>query len=172
MFTVFFSSLVAHVDGAVAKVVDHLQLVVDDLPGDFPYDFSAQIGRGSNHLLVELKYGDSIGELPEIEEITSEWEYVSEERRNLLLDCKASLLVHYRDIKLANRLLLLLAEAVGPLQDRCVVKNGHGCLLLLSEMTDMLRKDPDWSWEKQLFPELPGVAPSEWLEDEIPEDQQ
>jgi len=143
---------------ALRDVVEELSLTVDHLPAGWPCEFSAQRRQDDMYLLVEYDANadDVIDEL-------AEWEKPTDEYKRILSNCRSSLTIHYRGIDNAKCCLLVLANVAGPLTSRCVVENGKGCLLLLGDVADRLASDPSWSWERELFPELSGVAASEWL---------
>jgi len=152
--------LPSQVDDSVLKaIVNELSLSVDHLPPGFPFDFSAQRRDSTTYILIE--YSKS----PRYLEDFADWERPSLEYKRLIADSKATLTITYRGIELAKRCLIVLAQRIGvEVSARSVLENGRGCLLFLSEVKGLLSNDTAWSWEKDAFPELPGVAPSEWAE--------
>ncbi len=141
------------------KLVGLLALTVDSIPDGSPYEFSAQRGNDGSYLLIEYDANpqDVIQEL-------SEWKRPTGEYKKILTGCEACFVIHYRATSDARSFLLLLAETVQQIAPKSIVDNGLGCLLLLSEIVARMNDDSDWSWEKETFPELAGVARSEWLD--------
>ncbi|MBI3729036.1 MAG: hypothetical protein HY254_11995 [Burkholderiales bacterium] len=157
--TVFFPPRVDK-ELILANLVKSLSLEIDRLPDDFPYEFSAQRGRGPSYVLIEYQ-GNDRGEIEEL----SQWERPSENYKQLLLQCESTILLHYRDTNQARKFFLTLAAALGTVSSRCIVENGFGCLLLLSETVACLEHNKAWAWERDAFPDLPNVAISEWVDD-------
>ncbi|HEX8914260.1 MAG TPA: hypothetical protein VF796_18065 [Humisphaera sp.] len=146
---------------AIAAVVDALALTTDQLPPDFPCQFSAQRredGRTASYLLIE----HSVDATPHVDELLR-WERPAPEYKELVAAADSRLTVTWRGRKWVVRCLRALAAALGEASSRTVVENDRGCLLRLSDVVACLRQDPQWSWERETFPDLPGVAPSEWL---------
>ncbi|MFZ6873877.1 hypothetical protein ACO0LF_17615 [Undibacterium sp. Di27W] len=157
--TVFFP-LSVDKDRIIANLVKNLSLEIDCLPDDFPCEFSAQRGRGPSYVLIEYQ-GNDRGEIEEL----SQWERPSENYKKLLLQCKSKILLHYRDANQARKFFLALATTLETVSSRCIVENGFGCLLLLSEIVTSLEHNKAWTWERDVFPDLPDVAVSEWTDD-------
>jgi hypothetical protein len=146
-------------DRILSQLVSDLVLNVDLLPADFPFSFSAQRRDSNGYLLIE--YNPSPQE--EIEEISG-WEKPSRHFKQMLKLCKSKIVVHYRGIELAKQSLQIIATCLGEAASRSVVENDHGCLLNLAEMINHIAVDSSWTWERDEFPELDGVASSEWTE--------
>ena len=142
----------------LGRMVEELSLTVDHVPSGSPFDFSAQRRDESAYLLVE--YDTNVSDF--IDELAS-WERPTEEYKRLLSDCTSSITMHYRGIDIAKRSLKILSATIGYLSSRCIIENGCGCLLLLSDVVNCIAVDPTWTWERERFPEIAGVAPSEWL---------
>lgn len=156
--TVFLpKSLVA--ESMLIGLTKQLRLVADELPTEkkFDFQFSAQIGVGKDHLLIEYREEDE-GSIKEI----GQWERPSNELKESLFKCQSSIMIYYRLLSNAKEAILAIAALLGERGQYCMVENGLGCLLTLDSVVYCLRTVPDWTWEKDLFPELPNVAASEW----------
>lgn len=156
--TLFFSGSIdvirvfAHLVNTLALELEHW-----DPPLDSSRLGSAARGYGIEVLRVEYEV-DGTALIQEL----SEWEQPSEKYRGLLLTCKSFIALHYRKLEIARQAIMEVA-ALQEKGDECVVENGMGCLIMLSSMRACLLEDENWSWEREEFPELPDVAPSEWL---------
>jgi hypothetical protein len=142
-------------------LVEELKLDVVDISGNLKlgYQFLARRGEGSS--ILEMEFMDCARAI--IEEL-SEWENPSREYKDALLDCHAGISLYYRDAFNARDFIISLASKLSESSVSCIVDNGEGCLLRLSEISNCLEKDGAWSWERGEFPELPSVAISEWRE--------
>jgi len=141
------------------RLVSDLSLTVDTVPSNSPFPFSAQRRDTDGYLLVEL----DIELQNEINEM-SDWEKPSQHVKEMLLLCKSKIIIHYRGIELAEQCLLLINACLGETASKSLVENGRGCLLILADMARYITADASWSWERDEFPELDGVASSEWIE--------
>lgn len=143
---------------ALSTLVDRLGLSVDVLPEGFPLEFSAQRGKHLTYLLIESNAdpSDRIAEL-------LEWEKPSHEYKAILSRCRQCIVIHYRDRADAVACLVLLGEILGKVVNESIFENGFGCLLRLSDVLSHLDQNPEWSWERERFPEINGVAESEWI---------
>jgi hypothetical protein len=148
-------------DQVIHFLVKDLALSKIDIPTDVElgYQFLARKGEGMSILEIECR--DNARDI--IEEL-SEWENPSKEYKNLLLGCRSCIKLYYRDEENARSYIKSMASVLGQMAVSCVVENGEGCLLLLSDILSSLSKDEAWSWERREFPELPNVAISEWRE--------
>lgn len=143
------------------EIANRLALKIDELPDSLglSYQFSAQKGEGKSYLLVEYAE-DQLNVINEI----SEWERPSRFYKEMLLGCRSSITIYYRDLALAKNAVSVINELLGDNASSCIVENGEGCLLRLESITERMRQDPNWTWEKREFPDLPDVAVSEWLD--------
>ncbi|MEZ6143816.1 MAG: hypothetical protein R3B84_24890 [Zavarzinella sp.] len=139
-------------------IVHQLSLHVDELPPGFPFSFCAQT-LGRDYFLVQFD-NDSL----EIIEEMLLWDKPTDSYKKLLADCKPSINIHYRNIDFAKQCLLVVAKFLDKLSCISIFENGLGCLLLLSDVSESLASDSTWTWERQTFSDIPGVADSEWLE--------
>lgn len=141
-------------------VVDKLSLDVDRVPPSSPYAFSAQRRReNGGYILIEYD--------PNAEDVLNElgeWERPSVEYKQVLRRCVASVNVHYRDSNVLRQCLLAFGNAIGEHSSKCVIENGLGVLILLSIVCDRMLNEASWSVERTQFPELAGVANSEWID--------
>ncbi len=144
-------------DSLMQSIVDELHLKRDELPSDFPFGFTAQ-RIGEDHLLVQYD-ADSTDITREMEQ----WEKPSQDFKLLLQGCGSSINIHYRNIDLAKQCIIKIGIYLGRLSSRSVFENGNGCLLRLSDIIEHCLRDPDWSWERETFADIPGVADSEWI---------
>lgn len=144
---------------AMANLVDKLGLEIINIPEgiELTFEFSAKRGEGKSYLAIE--YVNNAKQI--IEEIGS-WENPSSKYKHLILSCHSSMTLYYRNINDARQVILILAPPLSSISSQCIVENGNGCLLLLSDIFLCLQKDETWSWEREYFPELPDVAISEW----------
>lgn len=149
------------VETIIASIATQLGLIVDELPPEeeFSIQFSAQKNRGKEYLLIE--YTATNEEL--ITEI-SNWERINATQKEIILNCKSKVTISYRKRGIALEAITIIGQALSNISSKCIVENGFGCLLPLDTMLDCLHLDVNWTWEKEIFPELPNVAPSEWLE--------
>jgi hypothetical protein len=156
--SVFVPSDVDH-RGVLSSVVDSLGLAVDSVPLGSPYAFSAQRRDDNGYLLIEFDFNarDVIEEM-------EKWEKPSSEYKRILGACGMSIVVHYRKPDDLRRCLVALGKAIGSNACRCVLENGLGVVILLSDVVDRFESDSTWSIEREDFPELIGVAPSEWID--------
>ncbi len=141
-------------------IASTLLLNIDTLPPDFPFAFSAQ-RVGAEHLLLLIEYdADAIA----IAEEMRQWEKPSQEYKLLLQGCASCINIHYREVNLAKQCLVIISNYLGQSSSHSVVENGYGCLLRLSEIVEHVSGDSTWSWQRETFPDLPGVADSEWID--------
>ncbi|NLR74246.1 hypothetical protein [Leeia aquatica] len=142
-------------------LVESLALKVDELPDKlrFGFKFSAQRGRGKGYLLLEY-HGNNLDFIHEI----SQWDRPADDMRETLLACGSKITIHYRNINLAKEAVLLIGKWFGGFCKNCVVENGFGCLLALDALVENISNNSEWSWEREEFPEVPGVAVSEWID--------
>lgn len=157
--SVFLPTGIEHLD-VLRQVVEKLSLDVDRVPPGSPYAFSAQRRReDEGYILIEYDPNaeDVIQEL-------GEWERPSVEYKQALGRCVASVIVHYRDSSDLRRCLLAIAESIGERASECVIENGLGVLILLSVACERMTDEASWSIEREQFPELSGVASSEWID--------
>lgn len=142
-------------------LVAGLSLKVDVWLKDLPPGLaaSAQAGPVTSYVLIE-RYVDST-EL--IEELVK-WERPAERYKSLLAGCVEHISVTYRDKERVRTLFAILGAALGSLGAGCIIENGEGCLLTLQDVQAGMVSDPLWQWDRQVFAELPDVAPSEWLD--------
>lgn len=140
-------------------LAQELQLTVEIVPPSrgFSFDFFAQKGSGRSRLAIEHRSND----FALIREIM-DWTRPSPSYKNILKACKSSLSIYYRDLDTAKDALLKLGVILSGRGSSCLVDNGFGCLLKFDEMLHCIDEKPQWSWEKEDFPELQGVAPAEW----------
>lgn len=143
----------------MANLVDKLGLEVIKIPAELglTFEFSAKRGEGTSYLSIE--YASDAKHI--IQEL-SNWENPGTKYKNLILACRSCMTVYYRNINDAKNLILILASSLNVASSQCVLENGNGCLLLLSDIFSCLQKDEKWSWERYQFPEFPDVALSEW----------
>lgn len=142
------------------EVAKELSLEVDEISPalNLSYQFSAKKGTGKTYLSIECKNND----LNLIQEILK-WERPSDAYKNMLAECKSSITIYYRDQREAKAAILKIGAALEKAHAlNCITENGQGCLLKLEDLLNCLQKEPQWSWEKEEFPELSGVAISEW----------
>lgn len=156
---VFLPECVA-MESVLKELTSELSLKVDVLPENFPFDFSAQRRDEKGYILIEYKA--LIGAMRE--ELLA-WDKPTPEYKQILANTKASLTIHYRPIEIAKDCMQLMGKTIGDNLSRCVVENGRGCLLKLSDIVKCLALERSWTWEKEQFPELEGVASSEWLDE-------
>lgn len=144
---------------ALTVLAEDLSLNVDVIPTSrgFSFDFSAQKGAGKSRLAIEHKADDCLL----IREIM-DWTRPSASYKSMLGACKSTLTVYYRDPSIAKDALRKLGEILQERSSNCIVDNGFGCLLNLDVMLSCIDEEPQWSWEKEQFPELEDVADSEW----------
>jgi hypothetical protein len=135
-----------------------LHLNIDALPPGFPYAFSAQ-QVGAEHFLIAYD-----AEATDIIDEMRQWEKPSQEYKLLLQGCGACINIRYRILDLAKQCLIIISDYLGQSTSQSVVENGYGCLLRLSDIIDQCSGDSTWSWERETFPDLPGVADSEWFD--------
>jgi hypothetical protein len=149
-------------DEVFKLLVSGLHLTVDVWPSDRPSTLasSAQAGPVNSYVLIE-HYADSAELIDEL----LQWERPGERYRRLLSGSAEHLAVTHRDQEKVRTLFDLLANYLGPAGTSCVVENGEGCLLTLADIQACAAGDPLWRWDKQVFPELPEVGISEWLEE-------
>ena len=140
------------------NIADGLRLNVDVLPPDFPFAFSAQ-RIGEDHLLVEYD-ADSTDTTSEIQQ----WEKPSREYKLLLRGCGSCINIHYRNADLTKKCIIIIDSYLDHLSTLSVFENGNGCLLRLSEVIQHCLSDSTWSWERETFPDIAGVADSEWID--------
>ncbi|VTS06200.1 hypothetical protein [Tuwongella immobilis] len=157
MVTVFLPGYQDHAP-LLRTVIDALRLNVDDLPPDFPFAWSAQ-RRGEDDLLVQYD-ADSTDTTREMQQ----WEKPSQDFKWLLQGCRSCIHVHYRKIELAKEFIILTGGYLGHSSSLSGFENGHGCLLRLTEVVEHCLGDPTWSWERESFPDISGVADSEWID--------
>ena len=148
------------VETILENVAAKLGLIIDELPPEkkFSFQFSAQKNSGKEYLLIE--YTEADNEL--IAEI-SNWERINANQKEIILNCKSNITIDYRKREVALEAITIIGQALSNISSKCIVENGFGCLLPLDTMLDCLHLDVNWTWEKEIFPELPNVAPSEWL---------
>jgi hypothetical protein len=146
-------------DTITDEIARKLSLAVDELPESIglSYQFSAQKGEGKSYMRVEFAE-DQRHVIKEI----SEWERPSAAYKEMLLNCRSSITIYYRDLSLAKNAVAVIAELMGNNASSCIVDNGEGCLLKFESIIERVRQDSNWTWEKTEFPEFPGVATSEW----------
>jgi hypothetical protein len=147
----------ANVNNVLDNIVSELSLTVDSLPLGFPYTFSAQQRDLPTYLLIE--YDPNASDV--IMDIIK-WEKPTDEFKQSLADCRSTITVHYRGLDVAKRCLSVISSCLGGTSSKCVIENGYGCLLLLSDIIHFISIDSTWTWERGAFPELEGVATSEW----------
>lgn len=141
-------------------IVDILSLEIEHVPPGSPYSFSAQRRPESEgHLLIE--YDPNAADV--VQEI-GDWERPSTEYKRILKRCVASIIVHYRNENDLRRCLLTIAGFLGEDASKCVIENGLGVLIFLSVASKHILSESSWSIERQQFPELRGVANSEWID--------
>lgn len=157
IFTPFRSDMQSLLD----SLVGNLDLTVDMLPdkSEFSFQFSAQRGKGLDYFLFEYIKND----LDVICEI-SQWERPSDDIKRKLLACESRITIYYRRTNLVKEALLIIGKWFGEVRKDCVIENGYGCLLTLDAIIDNVSRDSTWSWEKKQFPEVSGVAISEWID--------
>lgn len=146
------------IEPILRDIAVQLGLVIDVLPPDFPSQFSAQKNSGREYLLLD--YSEDRNDM--IEELIN-WEYIYSNQKDILLNCHSCLDIHYRRKEVAIEALTVIGQALSTVRSKCIVENGFGCLIPLDTFLNCLQ-DTNWTWEKKAFPELPGVAQSEWLE--------
>jgi hypothetical protein len=141
----------------LGKIVEELSLSVDHVPAGSPFEFSAQYRMHGNYLLIEYDSDprDIITKL-------REWEMPTAECKFILSNCQSSITIRYRGLLLVKRCLVTLSDIVGNISSICIAENGRGCLLRLSDVARCIANDPTWTWEREEFPEIAGVGPSEW----------
>ena len=147
-------------EGLLSVLAKDLLLVVDAVPLSLglSFDFSAQKGSARSYFAIEYKRDDSAL----IREVM-EWERPSDSYKNMLDACKSSVSLYYRELDVAKDALLKLGATLkAGLSSSCLVDNGRGCLLKFNDVLVFINQRPQWSWEKEQFPELPDVAASEW----------
>ena len=147
-------------EGLLNVLAKELLLVVDAVPPSLglSFDFSAQKGSGRSHLTIEYKIDDSAL----IREVM-EWGRPSDSYKSMLDACKSSVSLYYRELDMAKDALLKLGALLrADRSSSCLVDNGRGCLLKLDDVLIFINQSPQWTWEKEQFPELPDVAASEW----------
>lgn len=71
-------------------------------------------------------------------------------------------MIYYRLLSNAKEAILATGAMLGEKGRYCIVENDLGCLLTLDSVVNCLSSVLEWTWEKDSFPELPNVAPSEW----------
>ena len=91
------------------------------------------------------------------------WEKQKKAYKDIFEACKSSVSIQYREVDVARNALLAFENVleIGS-TSKCLVDNGLGCFLKLDDVLGCVMKIPRWSWENEQFPELPGVAISEW----------
>lgn len=142
------------------EIAKNLSLMIEEkFPSvDLSYQFSARKGLGKDHLSIywSNKNSDLIKEI-------LEWERPSDYYKNILAECKESITINYRDLQLAKNLILTTERNLTKIPtSACIVDNGLGCLINFNDFLNQLKIDSGWSWEKEEFPEIAGVAISEW----------
>jgi len=142
-------------------LVEELRLDVVDIPGNLELKYQFLARRGEGRSILEMEFTEDASAI--IEEL-SEWDNPSREYKDALLDCHAGISLYYRDAFNARDFIMSLASKLSEASYFCIVDNGEGCLLRLSEISNCIEKDGTWSWERGEFPELPSVAISEWGE--------
>jgi hypothetical protein len=148
---------------ALKLLVEELGLDVIDISGNLGLEYQLLARRGEGGSILEMEFMDDASAI--IEEL-SEWENPSREYKDTLLSCHAGISLYYRDTFNAREFIMSLASKLSESSAFCIVDNGEGCLLRLSDILNCLEKDGAWSWERREFPELPSVAISEWKETE------
>lgn len=156
--TIFFPAAIEK-QIILQSIVVGMSLSVDEVREGLSFEFSAQRTTAGGYIAVE--YDPDASSI--IEEL-SQWEKPTAEYKQLLACCQSSLTIRYRGLAHAKECLRIVGAKTGQLSSKCILENGLGCLLRLSEVTQFLADDASWTWEKQAFPELGGVAPSEWIE--------
>ena len=154
-----FIPAASSIEPSLVDLATGLSMAIDDLssrPGLTP-QFSARRGARQSLLLLEYKTDDS----QLIQEI-SQWEQPSKEYKDLVLACEASITLYYRNPENAKEALDAIGLKLASSAATSMVENGLGCLLTLSSMLEAMRQESQWSWETYEFPDMPGVASSEW----------
>lgn len=143
----------------LGRLVAGLELEIDILPEGYPSNFAAQRRDGGMRIVIDYRESadDTILEL-------CEWERPGPHFKEALLSCGSLITVTYRDVGLAKQALQIVAEQLNVSAGTCVVENDQGCILLLPDVIRCMAADPLWTWERREFPEIEGVAPSEWLD--------
>jgi hypothetical protein len=156
--TIFIPSM-SSIETSLPSLAASLSMAADDLsptPG-LTYQFSARRGEGLSVLSLEYKRDDQ----DLIQEI-SQWERPSDAYKHLLQACQSSITIYYRNPAFAQEALVAIGSQLQDATKGSVVDNGLGCLLTLDAILQALHEDAQWSWERYEFPEMPGVAASEW----------
>lgn len=142
------------------EIARGLSLVADQISSalNLSYQFFAKRGSGRCYVAVEYKNDD----LNLIREVVN-WEHPSNAYKAMLRACKSSITIYYREQRFVEDVVLELGAFLKTAcTSPCIVENGRGCLLRLDDLLDCLKQEPKWSWDREEFPELPGVAASEW----------
>ncbi|MCX4028568.1 hypothetical protein H0A36_14550 [Endozoicomonas sp. SM1973] len=148
-------------DQVIQPLVEGLALKMINIPNDIEVNYELLARRGEGKSILEMEYTDNARGI--IEEL-SEWENPSDGYKDLLLNCHSCITLYYRDADDARNFIKSIAAVLSEMAATCIIENGEGCLLTLSETARCLSKDETWSWERREFPELPNVAISEWAE--------
>lgn len=147
---------------AVSALVSGMSLEVEIAPKhlDLPYAIAASRDAGGRDT-IRIELDKSAVEI--IHEL-SEWEKPSASLIDALMRCSGCLTIYYRSVVNAKQALTILAESFGNDEtSHFIIENGEGCLLPFPTMLNCIKQDANWSWERRFFPELPDIAPSEWL---------
>lgn len=145
----------------LGDLAEGLELDVVDIPSDLGLGYQFLARRGEGKAILEAEFTQNARSI--IEEL-ADWDNPSPEYKNELLSLYSAINLSYRDSNNAREFITLLIQKIGELLESCIVDNGEGCLLRLAEIAKCLKQDEDWSWERGDFPELPGVAISEWCD--------
>jgi hypothetical protein len=157
--TIFVPELALNED-LLNRIAGELSLAVEEVPPslDLSFDFFSKRGSGRSYLALEYK-GDDSALIREV----MQWERPSSSYKRMLAACKSSVTICYRELDVAKDAVLKLGAALSiGCRSSCVLDNGRGCLLRLDDVLICIRQEPQWSWEREQFPELPDVAVSEW----------
>jgi len=161
---IFFIPRQFDVEAILPELTQSLELpaYVGPRNAEAEFQFVASRGAGEDSYLL-IEYSADAHKM--IEEL-SKWEKPSKTYKELLLACKSKIGIHYRDSKNGIKAILKIGALLGEAAEGCIVDNDYGCLLKLSNMVNCIHENPGWSWERGEFPDLVGVAASEWREDE------
>jgi hypothetical protein len=139
------------------KIAGELHLEIEVVPPNSPFTFGA---HRTDPVWFLIQYCSKASDV--VEEMR-QWERPSQLYKTLLRGCGSYIDVHYRDVSLAKQCIDVICKYIGQSSSLSVIENGNGCLLRLSDIVRLISDDPNWSWEREKFPELPEVADSEWI---------
>ncbi|MEZ6046988.1 MAG: hypothetical protein R3C11_15685 [Planctomycetaceae bacterium] len=139
------------------KNVAFFHLSVSELDNCEVFDFSAQLYDKEGLILLERCVNTD-----DIFSDYFEWDNIPEEYLSLVLNLKTVLFLNYRGISRAKQILQFIRKELKEEAAFCLIDNDDYCLLKLVDVVNQIDKEPEWTWEKSRFDELPGAPKSDW----------